>query len=393
MNHDAHNYRSRLEGQLRIIKADPSISEENKNLMYKFKDFAFSCGISTGRIVRYLFDLRVIAQFLNKNFEDANREDIQVLVGKLEGSERFAKSTIRDIKITLRKFYKWLRNTDEFPEEVKWFKIHLKYKDIKNPEEMLTEEEIQRMINSCKDPRDKAFISMLYESGCRIGEILLLKINQVKFDQYGALLFVNGKTGFRRVRIVASVPYLVEWINNHPLKDNPKEFLWLSRDLKIWSYGAMYGMLKRTARKAKINKKFNPHNHRHSRASYLANHLTEAQMDEHFGWIQGSKMPRIYIHLSGKKVDSALLKLYGINDNNEKKESIFKPKECVRCQQTNQATNKFCSRCGMPLDEDTQADIIRKGLDRKQADKIMDGLLEDQEFREMFLRKIRLLKN
>lgn len=46
----------------------------------------------------------------------------------------------------------------------------------------------------------------------------------------------------------------------------------------------------------------------------------------------------------------------------------------------------------MPLDEETQTEIIKKGLDRKQADKIMDNLLEDQEFREMFLRKIEMLK-
>ncbi len=46
----------------------------------------------------------------------------------------------------------------------------------------------------------------------------------------------------------------------------------------------------------------------------------------------------------------------------------------------------------MPLDEEAQADIIKKGLDRKQADKIMDNLLEDPEFREMFLRKIESLK-
>jgi hypothetical protein len=47
----------------------------------------------------------------------------------------------------------------------------------------------------------------------------------------------------------------------------------------------------------------------------------------------------------------------------------------------------------MPLDDEIQADIIiKKGLKKKQADKTMDDLLEDQEFREMFLRKIETLK-
>jgi len=32
-------------------------------------------------------------------------------------------------------------------------------------------------------------------------------------------------------------------------------------------------------------------------------------------------------------------------------------------------------------------------MERKEADQIMDRLLEDQEFREMFVRKMMLMKN
>ena len=46
-----------------------------------------------------------------------------------------------------------------------------------------------------KDPRDKAFIMTLWESGCRVGEILALRIRHVAFDEYGAILRVSGKTG------------------------------------------------------------------------------------------------------------------------------------------------------------------------------------------------------
>lgn len=283
MDHDPHNYKRRLERQLLSIEKDSLIQSKNKKHITRFVDFVSSEGISTGRVARYVFDLKTVAQFLKKDFEDANKTDIQLLVRNLETSGRFAKSTLRDFKLTLRKFYKWLRNTDEFPEEVKWFKTHIKYHAIKNPEDMLTEEEVQKMVSLCGNSRDRAFISILYESGCSIGELLMLRINQVKFDSYGALLLVNGKTGFRRVRIVASVPYLTEWINKHPSKDKQKEFLWLNRKFERWGYNSILNMLRRVARKAKIAKKVNPHNFRHSRASYLANHLTEAQMKEYFG--------------------------------------------------------------------------------------------------------------
>ena len=44
----------------------------------------------------------------------------------------------------------------------------------------------------------------------------------------------------------------------------------------------------------------------------MANHLTEFQMNQYFGWIQGSDMPSTYVHMSGKNVDEALLRMNGV---------------------------------------------------------------------------------
>jgi integrase len=77
------------------------------------------------------------------------------------------------------------------------------------------------------NPRDKALISVLYESGCRIGEILSLKIRNVEFDNNGAVLIVNGKTGQRRVRLIHSVPRLMAWLEHHPKNNDPDTSLWV----------------------------------------------------------------------------------------------------------------------------------------------------------------------
>ncbi|WP_394344768.1 hypothetical protein [Salinigranum halophilum] len=54
----------------------------------------------------------------------------------------------------------------------------------------------------------------------------------------------------------------------------------------------------------------NPHHFRHSRATHLANWLTEAQLCEWFGWVQGSNVPARYVHLSGRDIDNAYLALF-----------------------------------------------------------------------------------
>lgn len=400
MGYDAHDCKTRLEQILEKIKNDPFISERNKQAIIKFHENCFVEGISAGRIARYMYDLRNLSKWLEKDFEDANRDDIKALIGKIEKKTYHTKksdkevpyqeSTKREFKICIRKFYRWLRSSDEYPEEVKWIKLHNK-KCGRNrlPEEMLTEEDIKKLINASNNPRDKAFISVLYESGCRIGEIFSLKLKHIKFDQYGAQLLVNGKTGFRRIRIIASAPYLTEWINKHPKNDDSESPLWITRNFQIMKYQAVTTTIKRIAEKVGVKKKTNPHNFRHSRATYLANHLTEAQMKEFFGWIQGSDMASIYVHLSGRDVDNALLKVYGIKNNEEKEESQLKPKNCPRCNEINTFNNKFCSKCGMILDESMKNQKIQQDLERKQADKFLDQMLEDQEFREMFIRKMK----
>jgi integrase len=62
---------------------------------------------------------------------------------------------------------------------------------------------------------DKALIASLYETGCRIGELAGLRVH---FDNYGAIIIVNDKTGMRRIRTIFSAPYLSSWLDIHPKK-------------------------------------------------------------------------------------------------------------------------------------------------------------------------------
>jgi site-specific recombinase XerD len=73
-------------------------------------------------------------------------------------------------------------------------------------------------------------------------------------------------------------------------------------------------------KKAGLNKRVYTHLLRHTRATELASILTEAQMKELLGWTQSSDMPSVYVHLSGRDVDSAFLKAHGIIPSSEEKE-------------------------------------------------------------------------
>lgn len=383
-----HKFERKLQlTKVSIQRAD--ISSINKRSILDFGDYCFSEGLSVPRVEKYLGYLKTLVLLFHKDFIAATRSDLEGLLRIIERRE-YSEWTKRDFRVTLKKFYRWLRGGDEDPPETAWIRCRGQNSNHMLPEELLTEDDVSRLIDACGNPRDKAFVAVLYESGCRIGEMASLKIKHVVPDTHGLHMIVHGKTGARRILTISSVPYLTEWLNVHPRKSDPQAYLWVINDYRCrrLTYHRMSDILKNAVRRAGITKRVNPHTFRHSRATYLAKFLTEAQMCEFFGWVQGSDMLPIYVHLTGRDVDGALLKTYGIDvDTKEASESKLKPKICQRCEVQNAPTNKFCSRCGTVLDEHTARQVIKYDLEMSRVSEIMATLIRDPEFRDLVQRK------
>ena len=351
-----YNHTKKLQAAERTI-LNGNYSTVNKELIIKFEHTLFAEGLTKVRIVKYLSQLNVISGMITVDYPNVTKDDIMEHVAEIEKSDR-STWTKQDYKITIKRFFRWLNNGKD-PETTAWIKSK-SYNKTKLPEELLTEQEIKDMINVSEYVRDKAFIAILYDSGARTSEIANLKQKHIVFDQYGAVITVDGKTGMRRVRLIFSVPYLATWLDVHPQKDKPDAYVWIALGKRNrgtqMKYAAIRMMIKRTALKAGIKKRVYNHLFRHSRSTELAQHLTQAQMEEHLGWVHGSDMPRNYIHMSGKQVDNALLKIHGIvKDENLTPE--LKTVTCPRCDTINGPTSKYCSRCGMAMDIQTAKNV------------------------------------
>jgi integrase/recombinase XerD len=357
-----HDFKTRLEKAKGGLE-ESSISEKNKAAIRSFIIQCSADGLKEARLDKYLRTLRLIAERYcdTLNFEDMKKGEIVEIVSKIELEDKIGDWTKHDYKLALKKLLVFLGKNNE----VSWIRTTYKGGN-KLPDELLTEDEVMKMIEVSEHPRDKAFLAGLYESGCRISEIGNLKISDISFDNYGAVAIVSGKTGMRRVRLIFSAVYFASWLDIHPGRDNPKAPLWIGVGTvgkgEAMNYSAFRALLQRVAEKAKIKKKVNPHNFRHSRSTHLSKHLTEAQMDQYLGWVQGSKMPSVYVHLSGRDVDAALLKLQGEEIEEAKERTKLVKKNCVRCGTENAPTSKFCHRCGMALGLSTVIEQEEKNM-------------------------------
>ena len=85
-------------------------------------------------------------------------------------------------------------------------------------------------------------------------------------------------------------------------------------------------------------------------------------MKEYFGWTQASDMAAVYVHLSGRDVDNALLKLAGkeVTETAKELEADRRTKTCSICRHENAPEIHRCANCGRPLDLKTALDDDRR---------------------------------
>jgi hypothetical protein len=117
---DIHNRQRRLELAINSVKSMPA-SQNNKEAILSFCNYCSAEGLSIDRIEHYARILKKISELFAKDFIDAEKQDIVELLLKIE-SRKLSFWTKHDYRVALKKFYRWLRNATEYPEEVVWIK-------------------------------------------------------------------------------------------------------------------------------------------------------------------------------------------------------------------------------------------------------------------------------
>lgn len=378
-----HDYKTIIKNTYKQIESE--LPKNNVDIIKKFDRVLVNESQADATRSKNLSTLLSLSKFLKKDWIDTTKEDIEELVFNV--NKKFSQNgqetnTTVDHKKILKRFYRWLKyGSRDFtevgdPPETKWIKTK-RVKDGIVREELISEDELERMLRACgENLRDRAFIHCHMEAGTRPGEILNLRIKHVKFDQYGAVLHVDGKTGPRVIRLIKSTPDLANYLSKHPDKENPDAPLWIMLGHKNYgmplTYAAARKTVQRIVEKSNLGKRVYLNLFRHSEATITANFLTEAQTRIRHGWSSSSKMPARYVHLVDGDVDKALFEHYGITKEEKSEDKL--PKTCRVCNLSNPYDTKHCTRCGRALDLQTALEVDERG--RTEKDAIKDEIVQ-----------------
>ncbi len=220
-------------------------------------------------------------------------------------------------------------------------------------EDLYTADELLKMFNAAKNARDRAILEVLYESGCRQGEILSMTCEGVTINGGPAdyKIVVKGKTGVRVVPMGKSLRALEAWLNIHPTNKGP---LWVTTQGEVspLTKSHLYSIVKTALKDAGIKgMKRIVHMFRHTRITeFVKLGVLGMTLAKLVGWKDATIMQPIYVHLSTHDVENEVAdKIYG-KEVEVQRVQMLDYLNCMSCGMEGiDMGASFCPSCGFPL--------------------------------------------
>ena len=178
--------------------------------------------------------------------------------------------------------------------------------------EILSKEEVEKILNSITNPKHKLLISLYYACGLRASEALKIKTMDIDFDR--RLLFIKSGKG-KKDRIVPFPLRLEESIRQQVRYRQGMEYLFKGQNGGQYSCRSAQAILKRACLKAGIHKHITLHTLRHSFATHLLEAGTDLRIIQELLGHSSSKTTEIYTHVSTRYLSQVISPLDSLDIN------------------------------------------------------------------------------
>lgn len=143
----------------RILRKIEEKYPDSYKIIEDFSEDLLAEGITAHRIYSYVLWLRKSLDVASKRIDTWDKRDIRKIINRyqIECNEgNISENSLREVKKTLKKFFKWL----EKDELVDWFSLGDVDPKV-SPQDLITQEEFERMLEVCMNSRDRALLSLL----------------------------------------------------------------------------------------------------------------------------------------------------------------------------------------------------------------------------------------
>ena len=146
-------------------------------------------GCSEKTLDYYASTIRNVLKVISKPIRQIVTDDLRLYLASYQQNNTVSKTTIDNVRRILSSFFSWLEEEDYILKSpVRRIK---KVRVSKTVKEVYTDEELEKMRDSCNNLRDLAIVDILSSTGMRVGE--LVKLNRTDIDFQNRECIVLGK--------------------------------------------------------------------------------------------------------------------------------------------------------------------------------------------------------
>lgn len=238
-----------IQGRFKVVLDRYSISPKEKALVVYtegkneiiLKRFLLAkavAGCTSRTIQHYQGCLQRVFRTIGKDVDTITSIDIQTFLAHLIQSSSLLNAD--NHRRALSSFYTWC-----YREELVKTNPMNKVERIKIPKKQkkaFTEMDVEKIRNACRSAREKAIVEILLSTGCRVAEIVGIKIDDIKTDQIS--IFGKGAK-WRTVYLSARAQLAVQAYINERQDSNPYLF---PKRASAYNIGETFGKNMRTKR-------------------------------------------------------------------------------------------------------------------------------------------------
>lgn len=287
---------------------------------------------SKNTIISYKNTFKLLINFLiNKknisiekiDFKVIDREIIKEFLHFLEEDKKISINTRNQRLAAIKSFYQYVKIED--PSLLENFQNILTIrtkKSVKKLESYLTIEEITTLFNSIdtttvKGRRDLVLLSLLYDAGLRLSEILEVKILDLRLDENPIVTVLGKGRKNRSIPIMENTKkLLLQYINNNNFVNT--SYLFSNAKKEKLNSRTIQKIIEKYVKLAKINKKISPHSLRRSRAMHLLEAGVNIVYIRDFLGHESITTTELYARANEELKRKAISKAYSIETNNNK---------------------------------------------------------------------------
>ena len=180
---------SKYDIQVKLTDVE-EVNRDNQNLVNLFLSAKCIEGCSDKTIHYYQTSIEKLLISISKEIRDINTNDIRCYLAEQQNEKQLSKVTIDNLRRIFSSFFSWLEDEDYITKSPVR-RIH-KVRTDTLIKEVLSDENMEILRDSCTEIRDIAMIDLLSSTGIRVGELVKMNRDDIDFQERQCVVFGKG---------------------------------------------------------------------------------------------------------------------------------------------------------------------------------------------------------